>query len=90
MSTRKRPAPRQGNRPSRNTTNVSQSTAYRPEDGYAAPTADERHEAQLIEELQARGFGITVPCIECGHPLSTEASLARHVGPKCAAKGGAA
>lgn len=90
MTTRKRPAPRQESRPSRNATSDNKSIGYRRQDGYAAPTADERREAQLLSELRALGYGITVPCLECGHPLSTEASLARHIGPKCHAKGGSA
>lgn len=49
-------------------------------------TADERREQQLLEELQALGYGITMPCSVCGHPLSSARSLARHVGPRCAAK----
>lgn len=63
-----------------------QSSVNRPEDGYAAPTVDDRHEAKLLDELRALGYGITMPCQACGHPLSNERSLARHIGPKCAAK----
>jgi hypothetical protein len=86
MATRKRPAPCQESRPSLDTTNASKSIAYRREDGYTAPTADERREGQLLDELHALGYGITMPCLLCGHPLSSAASLARLVGPKCAAK----
>lgn len=82
MTTRKRPA---GNRPSPTSraTDYSQSSGdYR----HQAPTADERREARLLEELRNLGYGITVPCEACGHPLSTAKSVASHIGPKCAAK----
>lgn len=59
---------------------------HRRQDGYAAPSADERREQQLLEELRALGYGITMPCLLCGHPLTNAVSLARHVGPKCAAR----
>ena len=66
------------------------SSLHRPEDGYAAPTAEDRREARLRAELQELGYGITVPCLVCRHPLTAAKSLARHVGPKCAAKSAAA
>ncbi|WP_370375146.1 DUF6011 domain-containing protein [Mycolicibacterium sp. CR10] len=53
---------------------------------HQAPTADERREQELLEELKSRGYGITVPCVDCGHALTAAKSLARHVGPKCAAR----
>lgn len=85
MTTRKRPAPT--DRPSRNKTTASEFTALRrPEDGYAAPTLEERREQQLLAELVERGYGITMPCLVCGHPLTAATSLARHIGPRCAAK----
>ncbi|MGW0158461.1 DUF6011 domain-containing protein [Mycobacterium sp. NPDC003323] len=85
MSPRKRPAP--SDRPLRNhSTCATDSIVHRPEDGYAAPTADERREQQLLDELRALGYSISVRCRECGHPLSTPQSVAAHIGPKCAAK----
>lgn len=62
------------------------SSLYRRQDGYTAPTADERREAKLLAELRSLGYGITVPCLLCGHPLSAPRSLALHVGPRCRAK----
>jgi hypothetical protein len=59
---------------------------YRRQDGFAAPTAEERREAELLAELEELGYGITVPCLVCRHPLTSAKSIARHVGPKCAAK----
>lgn len=56
---------------------------------HEAPTADERREQKLVDELHELGYGITVPRLECGHPLTSPASLARHIGPVCAAKAAA-
>ncbi len=83
--TRKRPA---GNRPSpkHRANGYTDSTAHRAEDGFAAPTADERHEAELLAELKALGYTVAVRCTACNHPLVAGASVARHLGPKCAAK----
>jgi hypothetical protein len=67
----------------------SDSTAHRSQDGYAAPTAEDRREAELVAELQALGYGITVPCLVCRHPLTSAKSVARHIGPKCATKAAA-
>ena len=57
-----------------------------PDSRHSTPTADERREAQLLAELQNLGYGITIPCQICSHPLTSSRSLALHVGPKCAAK----
>ena len=59
---------------------------YRREDGYAAPTADERREVSLLAELRALGYTVAVRCTACNHPLVAGASVSRHMGPKCAAK----
>ena len=65
------------------------SSLCRRQDGYAAPTAEDRREAELVAELQALGYGITVPCLVCRHPLTSAKSVARHIGPKCATKAAA-
>ena len=62
------------------------SRLHRPQDGYAAPTAQDRREAALLAELRELGYGITVPCLVCRHPLTAARSLARHIGPRCAAR----
>jgi hypothetical protein len=82
VTPRKRPAPT--DRPSPNATNGyhQRSGDYR----HQPPTADERREAKLLEELHGLGYGITVPCLICGHALTSVRSLARHVGPQCLAK----
>ena len=69
-----------------NHTNAAQFTAYRPEDGYAAPGAEDRREAALLAELKALGYGITVPCLLCRRPLTSQRSLAARVGPVCAVR----
>lgn len=49
-------------------------------------TADERREQQLLEELQALGYGVWMPCTHCSRPLTAAKSLARHIGPVCATR----
>lgn len=87
MSQRKRPAPPQ-DRPSRNTTNGTDSSLYRRQDGYSAPTAADRAVTRAIAVLQEHGFGIAARCLDCGHPITATASLARMRGPRCAARAG--
>lgn len=62
------------------------SSLYRSSDGYTAPTALERREAELLAELKALGYTVAVRCTACSHPLTASSSVARHLGPKCAAK----
>lgn len=84
MPNRKAPA-HQGNRrlPEHRANGYHESSGdYR----HQAPTLADRHEMKLIEELQLLGYGITVPCLVCGHALSSKRSLALMVGPKCRAK----
>ena len=59
---------------------------HRPEDGYATPTAEDRREALLLAEVRALGYGLSVRCRVCRHPLTAAKSVAAHVGPKCAAR----
>lgn len=61
-------------------------TAHRPEDGYTAPTAEDRREAALLAEVRELGYTVSVRCRVCSHPLTSAKSVAAHVGPKCAAK----
>ena len=62
------------------------STAYRRQDGYAAPDLEDRADAAFLAEALARGYRLAAVCIDCGHGIFTEASLRRHRGPRCAAK----
>ena len=88
MSQRKRPAPPQ-DRPSRNhSPNATKSTAHRSEDGYAAPTAEDRAVAQAIDVLREHGYGIAMRCLDCRRPITSQASLARMRGPRCAERAG--
>lgn len=67
----------------RNTTNDSDSTAYRRQDGYSAPTAVDRAEAAVLAEAKRYGYRLAVRCVNCGHWLVAERSIADHVGPVC-------
>jgi Family of unknown function (DUF6011) len=89
MSQRKRPPVPQGDqRPSKHRANGyhHNSGDYR----HQAPTADERHEIRLLEELRRLGYCIAVSCVVCGHPLTSARSVALMVGPRCRAKAAAA
>lgn len=79
------------NRPSGGTRAASKSTAtdYLKSSGdyrHQTPTVDERREELLLNELRRLGYGVTVPCVDCGHALTASASLVRHVGPRCLAR----
>lgn len=63
-------------------------TAYRRQDGHAAPNAEDRAVAAAIEVLRGHGFGIACRCVDCNHPITSAASLARMRGPRCAARAG--
>ncbi len=82
MTTRKRPA---GNRPSPKSI-AADILDSSPDRRHSSPTVDERREADLLAELQNLGYGITIPCQICSHPLTSSRSLALHVGPKCRSK----
>jgi hypothetical protein len=79
------PTAKQG-RPRQITDTTDSSRLHRPQDGYQAPTADDRREAALLAELFSLGYGITVPCLICRRPLTAERSLRLHIGPVCAAR----
>lgn len=59
---------------------------HRPEDGYAAPTAEDRLDAEAVEAARARGFAVAVPCSRCGQWVVAPKSVALHMGPVCRAK----
>lgn len=62
------------------------SSLYRRQDGFAAPDAEDRAVQAAWELLREHGYGIAARCLDCQHPIFTEASLGRMRGPKCAAK----
>lgn len=64
----------------------SKFTAYRRQDGYQAPTVEDRAIAAAIAVLEQHGYGIAMRCLDCGHGIFSKSSLARLRGPKCAAR----
>lgn len=83
MRTTRKPAPRQGNRPSPNKPSTNDSSLYRPEDGYQAPTASDIYEASVVAAARELGYGLYVRCLECRRPLTSWRSVAEHLGPVC-------
>jgi hypothetical protein len=83
----KRNGPATNGAASKNLTQVqSDSSLHRAEDGYIAPTAQDRAVAQAIAVLHEHGYGIALRCLDCHRPITSAASLRRMRGPKCAAK----
>ena len=78
------PTAKQG-RP-RQLTDTANLSLHRRQDGYQAPAAEDRREAALLAELCSLGYGITVPCLVCGRPLTSNRSLRLRVGPVCAGR----
>ncbi|AFM16984.1 hypothetical protein Mycch_2201 [Mycolicibacterium chubuense NBB4] len=68
---------------------VSDSSLYRRQDGYTAPSIDDRLDAQVIEAANARGFRIAARCTRCRQWVVAAESVAAHMGPVCRAKAGA-
>lgn len=81
------PAPSPRSRPSPNTT-ATDSSLYRRQDGYQAPTAEDWAVKRAIAVLEKHGYGIAARCLDCQHPITSAASLARMRGPRCAARAG--
>jgi hypothetical protein len=67
-------------------TDYSHSSLHRAEDGYQAPTPEDRAVQAAIATLRGYGYGIAMRCLDCHHPITTAASIARMRGPRCAAK----
>ncbi|MGQ9408941.1 DUF6011 domain-containing protein [Mycolicibacterium gilvum] len=89
MTTAKRNRPSGGTRAASKSTAtdyIEDSSLHRAEDGYSAPSGDERREAELLAELRGLGYRISVKCRVCGHPVVSARSVAAHIGPKCRAK----
>jgi hypothetical protein len=85
MTPRKRPAPPQS-RPIPNNTNGLQSSRYRAVDGYTAPTAGDRADAELLAYAALLGYRLTVRCLDCRRWLADPVSVAAHRGPTCRAR----
>jgi hypothetical protein len=86
MPQRERPAPK--NRPSRDATSANQLTQHRRQDGYAAPTAQDRAEQRVLKLAAEHGFTLAVRCMDCGHFVVSEESVRAHRGPRCRARAG--
>lgn len=65
------------------------SSLYRRQDGYAAPTADDRREASLLAELRDLGYQPATRCTRCNQWVVAPKSVALHMGPVCRAKSAA-
>ncbi len=62
---------------------------HRPQDGYAAPSAEDRREAGLLAELRDLGYQPATRCTRCGQWVVAAKSVALHMGPVCRAKSAA-
>ena len=51
-----------------------------------APTAEDRHEAQVLAEAARLGYQLAYRCSRCGQWVVAPKSVARHMGPVCRAK----
>jgi hypothetical protein len=63
-------------------------TAHRRQDGYAAPSAEDRVDHAVVAAAEALGYRIAVQCLDCGHWLANPKSVAAHRGPRCRARVG--
>jgi hypothetical protein len=78
--------PTAGAAPTTGQVDTTVSSLYLRQDGYAAPDAEERAVQRTIGVLPENGYSIAMRCLDCQHPITSAASLARMRGPKCAAK----
>ncbi len=78
----KRPAPPQ-DRPSPNITGYAQPNGHMAQDGYLAPSAEDRLDDQVLAAAAERGYRLATWCVSCGRVLSARASLLAHMGPVC-------
>lgn len=86
MSPRKRKGPAPTAKPSRKHTNQTKFNRYLADDGYAAPTAEDRREVALLAEAAELGYRLSLSCIDCGHPLVAPMSVSAMRGPVCRAR----
>jgi hypothetical protein len=68
---------------------VMTQTSYRAEDGFNAPTVDDRLDALVVAEAKKRGFAVAVRCSRCRQWVVAAESVAAHMGPVCRAKAAA-
>jgi hypothetical protein len=86
MKTRNRPAPRQERRPSRHHNAASEFIAYRRQDGWAAPTPEDRADLDVLIAAAERGFRLATRCTRCSKWVVSRESVMAHMGPVCRAK----
>lgn len=65
-------------------------TAHGRVNGYAAPTAEDRADFDLLAEAQRRGYRLTCRCLDCRRWLADPVSIAAMRGPVCRARAGVA
>lgn len=61
---------------------------YRHQDGYAAPDAEDRADAELLALAAERGYRLACRCVDCGHWLADPVSVRHHRGPTCRRRAG--
>ena len=71
------------------TGSVDSSRLHRPQDGFAAPSAEDRREAGLLAELRDLGYRPATRCTRCNQWVVAAKSVALHMGPVCRAKSAA-
>lgn len=59
------------------------STAHRRQDGYAAPSAEDRADQAVLDAAAARGYRLAVQCSRCGQWVVAYRSVAAHMVPVC-------
>jgi hypothetical protein len=82
------PVPAQEDRHPRRHSNSVHFSPHRRQDGYQAPTAEDRAVQRAVAVLKEHGYGIAARCLDCQHPITSAVSLARMRGPRCAARAG--
>ncbi|MCB1266447.1 MAG: hypothetical protein KDB56_18065 [Mycobacterium sp.] len=67
----------------------AKSSLHHRQDGYSAPTPDDRLDAEVIDAAKARGFRLAARCTRCHQWVVAAESVAAHMGPVCRAKAAA-
>lgn len=87
MKQRNRPGGYTEAAPTTSTVDAAESNGqHRRQDGYAAPTAEDRGDAELLAWAAVLGYRLTVRCLDCGNWLAHPVSVAAHRGPRCRAR----
>jgi hypothetical protein len=61
---------------------------YRRQDGCAAPTAEDRREAEVLAGAEKLGYRLATRCTRCQKWVVSHENVAAHIGPVCRAKVG--